>query len=410
VKEFDGMDQQTISINVNDKILVKTYGNLDMRGWDQAELGVKAGRHEVKITRAENQVAVVAMGNCELYVPAGVDVVIEKVDGCASVHDLAGNVQCMRIGGDCTVENAGAVVVEKVGGRVAARKLESISLDKVGGRCVVEDAAGEITVGKVGGDCFVKGAAQAGVGKIGGDVDMQCKTLAGSITAGGDINLSFDTIAEDAAIKAGGDVRLFLPGSAKVNLDIIANSGDIHIKLGEQNLYIEDESYKHTVGEGLPLIRLVAGGDVQVSDEEWTPAGSGESFGCNEIGIDWDFSGIDDMVSKTVAAAVSSSSRFADLGTRIGEQAARKSEAAARKVERKIEHMMRKMNIEERRGVQDEPGAAPPAPPASPAPPEPARSGISEEERIAVLQMLQEKKITLEEAERLLDALESHSE
>jgi hypothetical protein len=65
--------------------------------------------------------------------------------------------------------------------------------------------------------------------------------------------------------------------------------------------------------------------------------------------------------------------------------------------------MMRSMNIEDRGG-----GQAWPMPPAPPAPPQ--RSGISEEERMAVLQMLQEKKISLDEAERLLDALDSTSE
>jgi hypothetical protein len=63
------------------------------------------------------------------------------------------------------------------------------------------------------------------------------------------------------------------------------------------------------------------------------------------------------------------------------------------------------MNIEDR---SNRPDYSEPQPDAAPVPPVP--SGISEEERIAVLRMLQEKKISLDEAERLLDALESTSE
>jgi hypothetical protein len=299
------------------------------------------------------------------------------------------------------------VTVEKIGGRAAVRKVASFSLDKAGGRCVVEEIAGAVKVEKIGGDCLVKGAPEAVVSKAGGDVDILCLTLAGSIAAGGDIHLSLDSVADSASLKAGGDIYLYLPGGAQVNLDIISNNEDIRIKLGDLNLNIEEETYFHTMGEGLPVLKLIAGGDVLVSDEEWTPRASGESFDANEIGIDWDFSDIGDEISRKVEAAVAGSTRFVDIGARMSEKAARKTEAAARKAERRIEKMMRKMNIEDRSQRGD---WTPPAPPAPPAWAQPASSGISEEERMAVLQMLQEKKITLEEAERLLDALDSSSE
>jgi hypothetical protein len=401
------MEKQTYSIDVNDKVLLKAYGNLVIRGWDSPELGIKAGKHELKIAREENQVSISAMGNCEIWLPVGVEVLVDRVGGWASVHDQAGGVRIMRVGGDLTLENVGAVTVEKIGGRLAARKLTSLSLDKVGGRCVVEEASGGVTIGKVGGDCFIKGVAEAKVDKAGGDVDLQCLTLSGSTAAGGDINISFDSVAESGSIKAGGDIRLYLPGGVKINLDITANSEDIRITLGDLDLQIEEETYFHSMGDDLPTIKIMAGGDVRVTDKEWTPVSSAESFDRDEIGIDWEFTEIGDMVSRTVEAAVSQSTRFADLGARIGEKAARKGEAAARKAERKIEKMMRSMNIEDRQRGQDWSAPRPPVPPEPPAPP---RSGISEEERVAVLQMLQEKKISLEEAERLLDALDSYSE
>jgi hypothetical protein len=400
------MDQQTYTIDQNDKILVKAHGNLVAQSWENADLGVKAGRHEFKILREENQVTITAMGNCEIWLPTGVEFVVERVGGRANVHDLTGTVRIERVGGDLTLDKAGAVVVEKVGGHLAARNLTSLSLDKVGGRCVVEDVSGGLQIQKVGGDCCVKNAsADALVSKAGGDIDMQCLTLAGSTSAGGDMNISIDTITENASIKAGGDVRLYLPGGAKVNLDITADGESIRIHLGEIDLSIDEESYFLSMGEGLPVLKLMAGGDVRVSDEDWTPADSSEMFDRDEIGIDWDFSGMGETIVRSVESAVASSTRFADLGARIGEKAARKSEAAARKAEKRVEKMMRSMNIEERSG-----GQAWPMPPVPPAPPQPTRSGISEEERMAVLQMLQEKKISLDEAERLLDALDSTSE
>jgi hypothetical protein len=48
-------------------------------------------------------------------------------------------------------------------------------------------------------------------------------------------------------------------------------------------------------------------------------------------------------------------------------------------------------------------GHCPPAPPAPPAPPDEV---VSEEERMMILRMLEQKKISLDEADKLLSALE----
>jgi hypothetical protein len=400
------MDKQTYSVDKNNKIQVKAYGNLVLQGWENTDLGVKAGRHELKMVRDENNITLTAMGNCEIWLPAGVEILIDRVGGRASIRDLTVSARMNRVGGDLTVENVGEMVVEKVGGRIAARKLTSFSVDKVGGRCVVEEVSGAVKINKIGGDCFVKSVAEAAVNKVGGDLDLQCITLAGSSTAGGDMRISLDSIADQTAtLRAGGDVKLYLPGAPKVNLELNSKSEDIRIHFGDQNLRIDDEKYFHHMGEGLPILTIEAQGDVSISDEVWTPADFDETFDRDEIGIDWDFTGMDDTIARTVERAVEGSTRFADIGARIGEKAARKAEAASRKAEARIEKMMRSMNIEDR---SSRPDYSAPQPDAAPVPPVP--SGISEEERIAVLRMLQEKKISLDEAERLLDALESTSE
>ena len=48
----------------------------------------------------------------------------------------------------------------------------------------------------------------------------------------------------------------------------------------------------------------------------------------------------------------------------------------------------------------------PPTPPVPPFPPRPVSDPVSDEERLTILKMLQEKKISLQEAEKLLAALE----
>jgi hypothetical protein len=404
------MDKQTYSVEKNSKILVKTYGNLVVRGSENADLGVKAGRHELKMVREENNMAVTAMGNCEIWLPGDVEVVIDKVGGKASLHDFPGNALINRVGGDFTIENAGQIVVGKVGGRLAARKLTSLTLDKVGGSCVVEEVSGAFKVDKVGGDCSLKAVVEAAMNKVGGDIDLQCITLSGSTVAGGDIRLSVNSIEnQTASVRAGGDVKFYLPEGTQMNLEITSHSEDIRLQISDQVMRLNQEKYSYHMGEELPTLVIDARGDVTVSDEPWTPSDFDETFDRDEIGIDWDFSGgIDDTIARNVERAVARSTRIADISTRIGEKAARKGEAAVRRAEKRIERMMRSMDIEDRSSGSDW-SAEPPQPPQAPEAPS-AISGISEEERIAVLRMLQEKKISLEEAERLLDALESFSE
>jgi|GEM_PF-3778415 len=116
-----------------------------------------------------------------------------------------------------------------------------------------------------------------------------------------------------------------------------------------------------------------------------------------------------------------------DVGGNLSAKIQRKVESATRRAEKKIreaEHKMRRaefISIEHkaRRGI-------PPIPPVPPIPPrEPkarrwnfgfdasgvpeAKQPISDEERLTILKMLQEKKITSDEAEKLLAALEGGS-
>jgi hypothetical protein len=92
-----------------------------------------------------------------------------------------------------------------------------------------------------------------------------------------------------------------------------------------------------------------------------------------------------------------------DLGERISrraqetaERAARKAEAAGRRaerhVERKLRHTAGKRHNLKWNFTQDVTGAK--------------REPVSDEERMTILRMLAEKKITSEEAEKLLSALE----
>jgi hypothetical protein len=152
-----------------------------------------------------------------------------------------------------------------------------------------------------------------------------------------------------------------------------------------------------TLGDGSAKITLSAGGDVRVTNK--ADAGeSAEEFG-NFAGLNFDWSGFGEMISRKVERATGQAARRAEEAARRAEKLAGE---AARRAERHAERHARrwKGNVGVGRWNWDFNSQNIPTPPSPPSEP------VAEEERMAILKMLQEKKITAEQAEQLLNALE----
>jgi hypothetical protein len=100
-------------------------------------------------------------------------------------------------------------------------------------------------------------------------------------------------------------------------------------------------------------------------------------------------------------------SAWADMVSRRAQEAARRAEQRVQAATRRTEEQIRQAAEREMRRA-DRFGGFAPMPPAPPAPPQPFQRSapVSEKERLMVLQMLQEGKVTVEQAEQLLAALE----
>jgi len=130
------------------------------------------------------------------------------------------------------------------------------------------------------------------------------------------------------------------------------------------------------LGSGGAAINLQAEGDVMVTSREsdW------------ESAAEFDFGGswpLPDDFSERINRRVQEATKRATM----------RAEAAARRVEERVHQQHAR-----RFSFNWTPGhPVPPVPPVEP---------VSDEERMTILRMLQEKKITAEEAEKLLSALE----
>jgi hypothetical protein len=266
--------------------------------------------------------------------------------------------------------------------------VNSVVIESVSGDFSLHGASGSLRVKTLGSDASVR--------EVEGDVDLSSvaddlalSDVRGNLKAnvGSDVVLYINPKAGQACnLDAGDDILLVLPPQADATLTL---SGD-EIDLEWPGVENDEEAAERviTLGNGSAQINLRAGGDIRVSSE----AGAGEraeEFG-NFAGMMFDWSDFGEGLSKRI------SRRVEDAARRAEQKAAR----AVRKAEQKLRGPRIRGNVNVGRWNWNiQPGSFP----ASSAMP---NDSVSEEERMAILKMLQEKKITSEEADKLLAALE----
>jgi hypothetical protein len=182
-------------------------------------------------------------------------------------------------------------------------------------------------------------------------------------------------------LHSSGDVDLFIPQDAHGQIDITSR-GDIQIDTETVSDEVEDWSYFLKLSEDGPKISIDAGGDVLVSDKKWGDFDLSRDF----MGVDRDWKHIETRWEKPDEPGV----KDADVTDRINR---RFTHEAIRKAEERIKMALTGIGLQaDSIAPQTATGSA-------------ASGGISKEEYLIVLKMLEEKKITVEQADQLLEAL-----
>jgi hypothetical protein len=368
----------TISVHREDpRLVLKAYGNLVIQGWDRQEVGAQTSYQLFKMRQEGDEYTMTCQDNCILSVPAGSDLAIEKAAGNATIRDLTRELVIEKVGGNLNLLNVKSVTVEKVGGDFAYKNITgNLEIEKIGGNLSGEGDLNLLRVNKIGGDLTVRGIATELKAEVGGNITAEIKQLG----------------EEGCELGAGGDISLFLPGVTGAEFTIDSGAEEIHLKLGDNKQYIEEGSYTYTLGEGGPHVRLRAGGNVAVHDEPF-----------DEHLMD-DF---EDIVSANLERSIS-----AEV-----ERATRRAQVVAERAQRRVDAAMKRMESR-RQGWHEAIPPIPPIPPINiphfefrtrpPTPPvtSPRREPVTDEERMLVLKMVADKQISVDEAERLLKAME----
>lgn len=368
---------RTISLGKTPKIKVDSVGgDLSVVGWD-GDILVKGDEDEINLVQGDDELTLSCGGDLALRVPKDSSFEFLNIGGDASIRGVQGNIDLQGIGGDLSIRDAGSVTIGTVGADFTMRNARgSVHVKNAGGDVSIRDVDGNVALDSVGDDLALRGAR--------GDV---------RVNVGEDVIVYLDPKPEgEYSIVAGDDILLVLPLDANATLSMQGDKIEIDLPGVDPD---EDATERVVVlGNGSAKITLSAGGDVRVSNRE--DAGEfAQEFG-NFAGMNFDFSGFGERISRQVERATAQASRRAAEATRRAEEAVRRAERHAERHARRG-----KVGLEIGRWNWDfKGGPKPPAPPTPPAEP------VSDDERMSILKMLAEKKITAEQAEQLLSALE----
>ncbi len=363
---------QTISAGKSPKIKVDVIGgDLSIVGWEGNDILVKADDEEVRIEQNGDEVKLSCNDDASLRVPKNASLYFNAIGGDAALRGIMGDIEFREVSGDLSIRDVGSVSIGSIQADFSLRGAKgNLYVKSVSGDVSIRDVEGNVTLDSVADDLALRGAR----GNI-------------KVNVGADVVVYLEPKADGAySIVAGDDILLVLKPDANATLTMQGDEIDMNWPGIEKQ---EDVTQRVVVlGNGSAKITLSAGGDIRVTNDA-NAGNSAEEFG-NFAGLNFDWSGFGERISRQVEQATA--------------RAAKRAEEAAHRAERHAERHARRWKTQGGGGRWNWNWDFNPT--NTPAPPSPASEQVSDEERMAILKMLQEKKITSEQAERLLNALE----
>ncbi len=292
--------------------------------------------------------------------------------------DGAADLQIETCDGDCRFLTGGLLRLGTVEGDLRVSSAGDVRVTTIHGDVALENVAGAVHVEQVYGDARLSHVEkQAVLGQVRGD--MRGVALLGGLSVAhvaGDLSLEGPfPAAEGYAVHAGGDAKLRLHGEDDVQL-LVRAGGRIRANLPLTPTGDGTTTYTASLGAGSVQIALTNGGDLRIEAD-----GVDATRGAWERGRD---------------AGTDPFAELSTLGDRIRRQVAASLAAAG------INPETGEINLG--RGRAPRTSARWPKPAPSPERPK----GVSESltsEQLAILKMLEEGRITTDEADSLLRAL-----
>jgi len=355
-----------ISVSSQPRIMIEVVeGDLRLVGWDNDEIRVRGDEDKISLQQNEDEFNITCQDDLAINVPKNSRVHIQTVNGDTSVRGLIGDLEADSFNGDVSIRDAGKVTLGAIESDFSLRGAQGdVHVKSVGGDASLREVNGSLMLDSVSDDLAIRGVG----GNLKVDVDA-------------DVVIHLDPKpGQEYSVVAGDDIMLVLPEEADATLTLSGYKINVHLPgIQPENT----TSRVVTLGAGSSQIKLDAGGDVLVTNRR-DAAESADEFG-NFAGMMFDWGSWGREIGQD----------WGNIGRDIGERVSRQAQEAAFRAERKVRRAAGRRNAK-MKWTWDM-GNMPKAP---------KREPVSEEERMTILRMLAEKKITSEEAEQLLSALE----
>jgi hypothetical protein len=426
------MEIPLIQTGENPLIRIKADADVIIKGKDEEPFSVKSSSPEdVRVDQDGSTVNIRTTAEIQVRVPRGASVEVERCTGNLILKGYDGSTTIDRVDGNMVVKSIGSLKVNRVSGDLQGKNIEGMTeIGSVDGNLSLRNLEDLQITGRVSGNVALADIDGDASGRSDGNITLRLDPQPGSVydfSASGNLvcRLPEDTGANLSIPRAGGRVRVKVGEvdiSREGGRDIVAGMGDADSQLiltadgtlmvlgqapewdlskdfdadfGEEFEGMADEISSHAVEQvEAQMEALSAHLEAQLSHLNETLGASG--------------------ISAEAAARISERAREASV--RATEKAQEKMRQAQERIRRKMEQAQRKAEQrarrEESRYRREErrfagrswsydSSSVAAKPPSDP---------VSDEERMTILKMLADKKIGMEEAEKLLSALEGDSE
>jgi hypothetical protein len=399
------MKEMTISLENISKISIRSHANLDLSGWEKNEVQINTDLNIQRTRKEEGVLFLIFVDDCEIKVPFGKELEINRASGNARIKNLHANISVNHISGNLAVQN-----------------VNNIKIDKVSGSLLVEEVKGHLDIGRVSGN--FKGRQFHGnisSGRIDGGVSLLKVHRGAKINSNGDLSLDVAANSQDELnLRTFAGINLNLPVFTDAEISAICKAQNIELRVGERTEKYNDRRKTLILGDGSRHIRLESNGRIKIKAEEIKEEEITRLF--EELDNLWVQLKEKSEIKRKIKAmdkypeieVIEGFSKFAEeamkgvIGTagltaQIAETALQEAEIRIQLAADRIEEEMKELGIEIHLGEFKQENQ------------EPEKSGkiehnVSEEERLIIFRMLEQKKITVEEADRLLEALENSAE
>jgi DUF4097 and DUF4098 domain-containing protein YvlB len=366
-------------------------GNLRIKGWDRNLVRADCNSDEGRvIDQTEEGIQISSTSGCMLRVPMDANLQIEQLDGDLMVKSAEGQITVKQIKGQIMAKSVGMMDLTEVLGAINARGIEGGFICKnAGGNINLQDIEGKVSIDNASGNLVVKGYC--------GSISAQVK---------GNATLKIDPISDqDYLVKSKGNLFCRLEPDVSASINLKSGSGNIKVQEDQNALVLDSNNHEIVTGDGATSISLEAVGEVEL-----VLPGENEFDWEFELNLEKDLSAMAENITMVVTDQLETqldalgdhlnnlSDNLSTLNPEISDKTRARIEAKRAKLERKLAKVERRAAEKSRQSTRRVARKFTMNVPQS--------DPVSDEERQKVLEMLQNKLISVEDAEALLAALE----